>query len=181
MRGPFFVPLRFDAWYNGAMNASCARFLLSFFGLGFVPAGKGTTAALASFTLLFVGFDHISEDRLLRSAVLIALFALTVTVFLYAVKRLPHDEEHDPHWITLDEVSAMILLIVPYALFSVPAFPVIATVFAFGFFDVLKPFGIRRIDNLQTHGSILFDDWVAALAAMISVYVPYLAYAKAWF
>lgn len=158
------------------MSTFWPRFALSVFGLGLVPVGRGTTASIGSFTALFLLRDVLPESVMLRFVFLFVLFAIGMMAYFPCIRRLPEDEQHDPHWVVLDEVLAMILLMIPFYVFDAHPQPVIASMFAFGFFDVFKPLGIKKIDARDTHWSILVDDWLAAVAAMVTVYASYFAY-----
>ena len=74
----------------------------------------------------------------------------------------------DPGEVILDEVVAMPLCFLGWPAFTplIPAWLLCLLAFAlFRFFDILKPFGIRRLQDLPGGWGVVLDDTAAALAS----------------
>lgn len=131
-----------------------ARAIASLFGIGFVPAMPGTVASAATLvgTWLVLG---CSWQLMLVSAMAVFLIGLVVT-------HIATGGRGDPSWVVIDEAAGMLLalVVVPH---TTSAF-----ILAFGlfrFFDIYKPFGISRIQNIPGAWGVMLDDIAAGLAA----------------
>jgi phosphatidylglycerophosphatase A len=75
--------------------------------------------------------------------------------------------EHDSGKIVIDEVAGMLV-----ALYSFPAEPLflVGAFLTFRFYDILKPFPIRRIDrNWKSAGGVMTDDLLAGVYANLTL------------
>ena len=128
------------------------------FGLGRLPKAPGTWGTLAAFPVHWAIMDLPLE---LYALSLAAIIGLAVLISGMAEKII---DRPDPGMVVIDEVAGMLI-----ALIAVPATPLawlLAFVF-FRFFDILKPFPIRLIDQ-RCHGGlgIVMDDLLAGLYAL---------------
>ena len=85
----------------------------------------------------------------------------------------------DPGEVILDEFVAMPLCFLGWTALIDPL-PVWAVFLAgfglFRFFDILKPLGIRRLQNLPGGWGVVLDDTAAALAACVTLHAAKLAW-----
>ena len=134
-----------------------AKVLATFFGLGLAPVLPGTVASAAT-TLLFV--------FLLRG--LSGPLYVLLVVFLFfagaAVSKITADElgRPDPGRVVVDEVCGQLIALAFLPPGGVPAGLAFAL---FRFFDIIKPWPIRRLERLPGGWGIMADDVGAGLAA----------------
>jgi phosphatidylglycerophosphatase A len=133
--------------------------LATFFGLGFAPAMPGTVASAAAAVLYALVLHDLS--RPLYVLLVFALFFLgTAVSSRYAAElRRP-----DPGRIVIDEVCGQLLALA----FLPSAWPAVAMSFAlFRFFDIIKPWPIRKLERIPGGWGIMADDVGAGLAAAL--------------
>jgi len=124
------------------------------------PGTWGSAAGLLFFTVVFYPLGP--AETLLLCAVT-GYFAIAICG--EAEFRLGR---RDPGEIILDEFVAMPLCFLgwPYLASLVPPWTVFLAGFAlFRLFDILKPFGISRLQDLPSGWGVVIDDTAAALAA----------------
>ena len=133
--------------------------LATFFGLGFAPAMPGTVASAAAAVLYALVLHDLS--RPLYVLLVFALFFLgTAVSSRYAAElRRP-----DPGRIVIDEVCGQLLALA----FLPSAWPAVAMSFAlFRFFDIIKPWPIRKLERIPGGWGIMADDVGAGLVAAL--------------
>jgi len=136
---------------------TAAKILSTFFGLGLFPIAPGTLAsAVVVLAYRFVLHDLAWPLYILLLAVL--LLAGTAASALYAAEL----GRPDPGRIVVDEVCGQLA-----ALTLMPSgWIALALTFAFfRFFDIIKPWPIRRLEKLPGGWGIMADDIGAGLAA----------------
>jgi phosphatidylglycerophosphatase A len=138
-------------------------FLAFGFGSGLSRFAPGTMGTLAA-----IPFAVLLKNLPVAGFWILLCFLFVVGVFLCDVssKRLG---QHDPGGIVWDEMVAY-WLTVAFIPFSWPWW-VLAFVL-FRFFDIVKPWPIRRVERRFGGGlGIMLDDIVAALYAMLFLYL----------
>jgi phosphatidylglycerophosphatase A len=148
--------------------------LLSALGSGFLPKAPGTFGsavgnvlfALGCFFLPFSQAEHIFFWIFLSIAISLA--------GIFLMKHLPRENffasGYDQQWITLDEVAGVWIASLPVFFLENTQhvfFGIVCAFILFRFFDILKPLGIKKIDNLHTPFSVFADDIVAGVYAAI--------------
>ena len=122
--------------------------------IGYLPFAPGTFGSLAAFAVFVLlkptVFIHI----------IILLFIIPIGIISsYHAEKLLNDK--DSRHIVIDEFCGYLIsvLFIPYSTgFAITAF------FLFRFFDILKPFPIRKIESVLSGGKgIMADDIAAAL------------------
>jgi phosphatidylglycerophosphatase A len=140
--------------------------------IGRVRKAPGTLGSLAGLGLYAVLFHHSSFLGFITMA--LGLAYLAVAFCDAAEKRL---QMRDPGMIVLDEFVAM-----PLVFFGMGGYggliaqhggwPVIIAGFVlFRIFDILKPFGINRLQNLPGGLGCVADDLAAAVASCVSLHL----------
>ena len=138
-----------------------ATFIASGFGSGFIPVAPGTWGSIVGAVLLYLGMIAISLDS---GWTLIVLSVVTTFIGYLSIINLPESWIHDDGRIVIDEVLGMFvtLIFIPLSVKSL-----IIGLILFRIFDIWKPLGIRRMDNLSSGISVLADDLLAGVYANI--------------
>src|SRR5581483_2962019 len=152
------------------------------FGFGFAPVAPGTFGSLLGGALFYflsiqpvLAFQpQLLQNYLLAAAVLIA-FAGT-----WAATRAERIfDRKDAGQIVIDEVCGQIITFafVPVHLRKEVLIVAIAGFLLFRFFDIFKPYPIRRMEELGGGLGVLADDILAGLyaALVLSFSLPYLS------
>ncbi len=162
---------RYFPWTN-MLSTRVAVGLSTLGPLGLVKKGPGTVGSVAGLALYAVFFHHSSFFGFVILAALLAYLA--VGICDAAERRL---QMRDPGMIILDEFVAM-----PLVFFGMGGYdgliaahhswPVLLGGFAlFRVFDILKPLGISRLQNLPGGLGCVADDLAAAAAACVSLHL----------
>jgi phosphatidylglycerophosphatase A len=136
---------------------TAAKILATFFGIGLFPLAPGTMAsAVAALAYRFVLHGLAWPLFFLLLAFLFFAGAAASAAHAAALGR------PDPGRIVIDEVCGQLL-----ALAFLPAawVPVAVSFVLFRFFDIIKPWPIRRLEKLPGGWGIMADDIGAGLAA----------------
>lgn len=125
--------------------------------IGYIPVAPGTFGTLAAFALYMLLKPSISA----QAAILLLLIPAGFFSCDLAERVL---KEKDSSHIVIDEFCGYFfsVLLVPFSLgYALAAF------FLFRFFDILKPFPIRKMESLKGGAGIMADDIMAGLYANI--------------
>lgn len=137
--------------------------------VGLIKWAPGTWGSLAGTAFFALVFTHLHTPELLVVALLLAV--LSVAFCDEAERRLGRS---DPGCIVLDEFVAMPLCFLDWSELRqvFPAWQLFLLGFGiFRFFDIVKPFGIRRLQALPGGWGVTLDDTVAALATCATLHV----------
>jgi phosphatidylglycerophosphatase A len=128
-------------------------------GAGLFPVAPGTFTSLIAALLYAFGLARLPLP--FRGAIMAAVFFLGVAAAGATARSLGRK---DPRLIVIDEVVGQWL-----ALLAAPSgwLPVLLGFLLFRAFDILKPFGIRRLEALPGGWGIMADDVAAGLASLI--------------
>ena len=138
--------------------------IATFFGAGLGKPGPGTWGSVAAVLLwaLFAVYAHPAPHVLL--AVLLAAIAAALALGVPTATLVEREAGRtDPGCVVIDEVVGQWI-----ALLASPAdwrHGLIALAL-FRFFDVTKPFPVRRLERLPEGWGIVFDDVAAGLYAL---------------
>ena len=126
-------------------------------GVGYFPRFPGTAGSAVGLGLSWL----LRVDPRLQAAGAAAVTVLGLWSAGRAEKALGRK---DPSEVVIDEVAGMMLALV--------ALPVtwklyLAGFFLFRFLDILKPFGLRRLERLPGGWGIMLDDLAAGLATRL--------------
>jgi len=130
------------------------------FYVGLIPGAPGTYASIltaVAFYLLHVSSGGIPHRYHFGALCLITLGGI------WAASRVSWDRgDKDPQIVVIDEIvgQAATFLWLPAS-----GFNLILGVVLFRFFDILKPFPIRRLEHLRGGVGIIADDLMAAVYA----------------
>ncbi len=136
-------------------------------GTGYSPIAPGTAGAILGITVLFflnkqlviLGFPM--KKIVLYDLLAIIFFTLTGVYSIRSVHKIwPHDDNR----IVIDEIIGVWI--------AALALPVnwkyyIGAFVAFRFFDITKPFFIKNFDNMKNDWSVMLDDILAGIYALL--------------
>ena len=138
-----------------------SKITATFFGVGYFPVAPGTMTS-AIIVLLYKFFLHRLSwpIYLLLFFVLFALGIIVSDVYSRMLKK------EDPRTVVIDEAAGQLI-----ALFLLsPQWSICAASFLlFRFFDIVKPYPIKRVETFPGGFGIMLDDIVAAIFAGILI------------
>lgn len=161
---------------NRSLLDKLAVFIAEGFGIGRLPIAPGTFGTILGFGWIYL--------LLLPRSIPIYLagipvgFCFTVWIGTWAEKVL---QKRDPGSIVIDEITALPLAFLPAVILTSNGEPLLPSAFLSGklivlpmlafilfrFFDILKPFGIARIQSLPHGWGLASDDFLAAIPAAL--------------
>jgi phosphatidylglycerophosphatase A len=138
-----------------------SKMAATFFGVGFFPMAPGTITS-AIIVLLYKFFLHRLSwpFYLFLFFVLFALGIIVSDVYSRMLKK------EDPRTVVIDEAAGQFI-----ALFLLsPQWTICgATFILFRFFDIVKPFPIKKVETFPGGFGIMLDDIVAAIFSGILI------------
>lgn len=123
------------------------------FGIGYLPRGGGSAAAAVYCLVWF-----FLPSWFFTFAILFII--VIVTIGVWSASKVERVWGIDSGKVVIDEVAGMMI-----SLFFIPV-SVKYAVFAFivfRFFDILKPFGIRKLENLPSGWGVMADDVLSGI------------------
>ncbi len=141
------------------------------FGLGQISKMPGT---LGSIVGVFLGLLLLS---FFSTQVVLAFFIFLLPISFYAIKIYQKEVgKSDKSEIIIDEVLGQLFVLM---FIKLEFIEVILAFILFRFFDILKIFPANIVDkNYSDHYGVIFDDIIAAIQALIVIFVLKLAYGK---
>ena len=138
--------------------------LATWFYVGYAPVAPGTVGAICAW-----GPAWLVVHRLGLPAWSFALIAIAIAPLgiWSAGLASSHFGSRDPSRVVIDEVIGQWIAIAPAAQDSWSQW--IAALVLFRFFDIAKPFGIRRLEALSAGLGVVADDVGAGVCAMLGV------------
>jgi phosphatidylglycerophosphatase A len=130
----------------------------TWFGTGLLPVAPGTFATLAAIPL-GIGMAYLGVGQRFL------VFALVVTVAIWASDRSAKLlARHDPSVVVIDEVAGYLLTVflLPLSWLNL----VMGFIF-FRFFDIVKPYPVKRLEALEGGVGIVMDDLAAGIYAFL--------------
>jgi phosphatidylglycerophosphatase A len=146
----------------------------TFGGTGFAPIAPATVASLAFMILWWLAWVLLGPiSWWLNLALLLAVTAIGIPV----ADRLEKIHGEDPSLVVIDEVAGML---VTYLGVSAGWMGWVGGFLWFRFFDIFKPFGVRKLERLGGGGGlgIMADDLGAGVLACLATHGSLLLLAK---
>jgi phosphatidylglycerophosphatase A len=137
------------------------KILATFFGVGFFPLAPGTLTSLIVVILYKFYLFNLSWPVYLL--IFLCLFFIGVFVSTQYSTELG---KTDPRKIVIDEACGQLIV-----LFQMPTswFLLLLGFFLFRLFDIIKPYPIRKVENLRKGWGIMLDDILAATYTIIII------------
>jgi phosphatidylglycerophosphatase A len=134
----------------------------TWFACGLAPKGPGTVGTLGAIPLYLLVSAHG------RDAVAAAAVAVTA-VGVWAASVVAREEGvKDPQFVVIDEVAGFLVTMIPVAHARWPA--VLSGFVLFRALDIVKPWPVRRLEELPAGWGIVMDDVAAgAIGAVCMV------------
>ena len=129
------------------------KYLATLGFIGYIPVASGTFGTLAAFAVFI-----LLKPSFLVHAVILLLIIPVGLISSHIAERVLN--EKDSRYIVVDEFCGYFfsVLLIPFSLsYALAAF------FLFRFFDILKPFPMRKMENLKGGIGIMADDIMAGL------------------
>jgi phosphatidylglycerophosphatase A len=140
-----------------------SRIFSTFFGIGFFPKAPGTASSTAALLIYCLALHCLPWPiYILFLAVLFSLGSMASAAYAAELGQT------DPQRIVIDEAFGQFL-----ALFLVPVgwLPLTLTFVFFRFFDIIKPYPIRRLEKLPGGWGIMADDAGAGVVTGVIVHL----------
>lgn len=152
------------------MKNIIAKTIATSLGFGYAPFGPGTfgtALGLLVYVALAFGFDIVDSQTsaINLDFLLIGMIVIFTWLGTWSARVLESEWGHDPGKIVIDETIGVwiTILFVPFSWINV-----LLAFIIFRFFDILKPLGIRAIDEkLHSPFSVMLDDIVAGIYSAV--------------
>lgn len=133
-------------------------------GVGFFPYGPGTMGALFAIVVWYLLSLLVSMPSLI--GITLALVVLFTFLGAWSATVSERYWGEDPSRVVIDEVVGqwIVLLAIP---FDFQLWHVIVALALFRFFDIVKPLGVRKMENFKGGWGIMADDILAGVYGFI--------------
>ena len=137
-------------------------------GSGLLPFAPGTWGSIPIAVLAWFVLSSPYEFP-----IFIGLTVLFSALSFWSLPAVATENDHDPSKFVMDEWAGQALTYAGTSFISGPDTDLLLVLLlgfvAFRFFDILKPFGIDRLQAIPGPKGVLFDDLLAGLYANISM------------
>lgn len=136
----------------------------TFFGIGFAPIASGTFASLAALIPLYW---LLASNLFLIIPAAVILFSI---LSLWVSSSLEEKFGKDPSQLVMDEWAGQFLTFISISFtgtFTEDITILLAGFLLFRLFDIWKPLGVSRLQNLRGGWGVLADDLLAGLYALV--------------
>lgn len=135
-----------------------AKFIASFFYLGYTPIAPGTFGALGAVLFLYI-LDRLQLYSVLTLFVLVVIF---YTAGVWAVNMLRADWGEDPAGVVVDEAVGLWISVL---FLPITHLNILMAFILFRIFDIVKPLGIRKMERFRSGHGVMLDDVLAGIYA----------------
>ena len=144
-----------------------SKIIASGLGTGYAPVAPGTAGSLLGIAIIYVFNFWVNKLGMQQPTILVLNLGAIVSVLfigVYAVKVVHQFWKHGDSKIVIDEITGVWI--------AALALPMHWTYYFFAFvlfrfFDILKPLGIKRLDKQKSDWSVMLDDVLAGIYALI--------------
>ena len=137
-------------------------------GVGFFPYGPGTMGALFAIVVWYLLSLLVSMPSLI--GITLALVVLFTFLGAWSATVSERYWGEDPSRVVIDEVVGqwIVLLAIPA---NFQLWHVVVALALFRFFDIVKPLGVRKMENFKGGWGIMADDILAGVYGFIVLYL----------
>lgn len=148
--------------------------IATFFGIGHLQPGSGTWASAVTVLVWWAVARAMAPAWLLPAALVLAV-AITLIGIPPCTTVARESGRKDPGFVVIDEVAGQMI-----ALIAVPLDwkYLLASFILFRSFDIVKPFPLRRLEQLPEGTGIMMDDVGAGLYALVLVHALHYFFAR---
>lgn len=140
-------------------------------GAGLAPIAPGTFGAAEGVVIFLVTNALIGHRSLVHLVLLIALNIVVFALGVWAANRTCElCKLKDPGVIVIDEISGQLIAVTPLV-FAPSILGIIASFLLFRFFDIFKPYPIRRLERLPGGLGVVADDVLAGIYAAMLLWI----------
>ena len=140
-----------------------ATHVATFFGAGRMRPGPGTWGSLAAGLLWWVLASHLPQPWRLP-VILVLVISVTTIGIPAATLEARGCSKKDPSHVVIDEVAGQLVTLIACPILWKP---LLAGFILFRVFDIVKPFPIRRLEDLPEGTGIMLDDLGAGIYGLI--------------
>ncbi len=152
------------AFFIFALMKFVYKLLTTVVGAGYSPLAPGTAGAIVGCAALwfFEKYNLISTTT--TPLLFIGLIVITTILGIIATDKLENEWGKDPSKVVIDEVIGMwiTMMFVPFTWLNL-----LIGFILFRFFDIAKPLGIRKLEDLGGGIGVMADDMLAGIYANI--------------
>lgn len=150
------------------MNRTMNKLLTSCFGLGYLPVAPGTWGSLPP-AVVFALMCRFGAPFVLISVVMTVLALIgSVLCVKFAPAVIAAADKTDPPEVVVDEFAGQaVVFIGAYAMGPGTIIAAVAGFLLFRFFDIVKPWPIRKLEKLPKAWGVLADDLMAGVYAAV--------------
>ncbi len=142
-------------------------------GTGYSPIAPGTAGAILGIILLYIFNKWLNNSGYsLGTITLINLVAIVLVLLIgvYSIKKIHKLWKHDASEIVIDEIVGVWI--------AALAMPIklqyyLYALLLFRFFDIVKPFFIKKLDRKQNDWSVMLDDVLAGIYSLLVIHLLY--------
>ncbi|WP_295772066.1 phosphatidylglycerophosphatase A [uncultured Mucilaginibacter sp.] len=140
------------------------KVIASWGGIGYIKGG-GTIAAIVTCLLIYFA----NEQLWLQQVWVLPLATVVITLLgIYVGNQVEPDWGKDSYRVVIDEVAGQMVTLL---FISLTTQNLIIGLILFRFFDMLKPLGIRKMEDLKGGTGVMMDDVLAGVYANIVLQV----------
>jgi phosphatidylglycerophosphatase A len=146
----------------------------TFFGIGHLQPGSGTWASLVT-VLVWWGVARMLPAAWLMPVAIVVSLVVTLAGIPPSTTVARESGREDPGFVVIDEVAGQMI-----AMIAVPLDwkYLLASFILFRTFDIIKPFPLRRLEDLPEGTGIMMDDVGAGLYALVLVQALHYFFAR---
>lgn len=141
-------------------------------GIGYIPKGGGTVASVACCAIWYIAQFGVTHPGGFSVFTPVLFTLLLIVAGIWSANVVEDQWGKDNYRVVIDEIAGMCisLLFMPITVKSL-----LAGLFFFRLFDILKPFGIRKLEKLKGGWGVMLDDVLAGVYANVLLQAARLA------
>jgi phosphatidylglycerophosphatase A len=141
--------------------------LATFFGAGYAPVAPGTAGALVAAIFVYI-WQSLDPGLAVYGWPLVGITIITFFVGVYCTDQLESEWGKDPSKVVIDEAIGIWI-----SIFFIPVsiYYLFVGFVLFRIFDIWKPLGIRKLENIKGGWGVMLDDVLAGVYANIVLQV----------